>query len=177
MRDHRLEVAASGTSQRNWGDKRMNGWAYAYLRQDGAPLPPGHSGHVGWGFQTEHGHFFAGSTENTSGAFFVPPGGDNGAWATDFSSEADMFEAFRKLNYDAGKRVVVRDVNAVAARGVALQNALAGYTGLGNNCLDHVWRVLSAYGDPGLPFMQNHPSPNDWFAVFNGEWINIQKPD
>jgi hypothetical protein len=54
----------------------MKGRAYAFVRKDGAPLPIACQGHVGWRFETDERMFFAGSTENSSGRFHVPAGGD-----------------------------------------------------------------------------------------------------
>lgn len=59
------------------------------------------------------------------------------------------------------------------ARDVAVQTQGRGYNASGNNCLDHVWDSLDAYGVEGLPWKQTHPSPNDWVAAFNGEFYNI----
>jgi hypothetical protein len=150
----------------------VKGLAYVFLRKDGAAVVGFFAGHVGWGFQVGEDRFFCGSTENTSGAPFVAPGGDNGWWGQEASKE-EMFDLFRQLNYDAYKVGTVRNSKPEAAKSAAIASKGWGYKGLGNNCLDHVWRILDAYGDVGLPLAQTHPAPNDWFAVYNGEHYNL----
>lgn len=151
----------------------MIGQAYVFLRRDGAPLPPGCAGHVGWGFRaSESDTFYYGATENLSGKPFVPSHGDNGWWAL-LGTQADMLAAMRQRNYDGYKFATVRDCNAATARAAADALKTVGYIAIGSNCLDHVWRVLDAYGVKGLPWLQTHPSPNDWFALYNGEFHNL----
>lgn len=154
------------------------GLAFAFLRKDGALLPPGphdliYGGHVGWAFQLESGNFYCGSTENSSGQPFVKPGGDNGWWAKEVASEEEMLAAFKAKDYDGYKFATVRNPNPQSARVTADAAKSWGYTALGNNCLDHVWHILAAYGEDGLPLAQTHPAPNDWFAVYNGEYHNL----
>jgi hypothetical protein len=156
------------------------GLAYVFLRKDGAPLPPGCAGHVGWAFQLADDTFCAGATENLKGAPFVPPGHDNDAWVQVLATEAALVQHMtsltlqgHQLGYDAYKVTTVRDCNPDAAEQAGNAIVHWGYTALGNNCLDHVWKVLAAYGVKDLPWAQTHPSPNDWFGVFNGEYHNL----
>ncbi|HLO03493.1 MAG TPA: hypothetical protein VK191_10310 [Symbiobacteriaceae bacterium] len=152
----------------------MKGRAYIFLRKDGAAIPGGFAGHVGWGFSLgADGPFYAGSTENPSGMPVVLPGGDNGWWGAEFPSEAAMIEAFGARQYDGFKWATVREPNLGAARAVAEHQQVEGYTGLRNNCLDHAYKILRAYGVDDLPWLQNHPAPSDWFAAFNGEYKNL----
>jgi hypothetical protein len=153
----------------------MKGRVYVFLRKNGAPLRPaiGNGGHVGWGFQLDDGTFYAGATENESGQFNVKPGNDNGWWAKVFVDEPGMCEAMRARNYDAYKMATVREARPQAARATADHTRSLGYTGFFNNCLDHVWITLESYGVQDLPWAQTHPAPNDWFAVFNGEYRNL----
>lgn len=148
------------------------GRALVFLRRDGAPLPPGCAGHTGWGFQIEDGGYIFGSTENTSGAPVIAAGSDNGAWHGRGSLD-DAVKAMRKRHYDAWKLASFRNGNPAAAWKRAQEMEASGYVALGNNCLDHTFRVLESYGQPDLPWPMTHPSPNDWFAVYNGEFHNI----
>lgn len=151
----------------------MRGYAYVFLRKDGAPLPPGCAGHVGWAFALADGGFYCGSTENAQGRPFVPPGGDNGWWVSAAADERALCDHFLRRDYDGYKVATVRDCDPAKARATADALRDRGYAALRNNCLDHVHRVLRAYGDPGLPWPSTHPSPNDWFAAFNGEYRNL----
>lgn len=152
----------------------MNGRAYVFIRKDGAPLPLGCAGHVAWGVELADGTFFCGSTENPGGAPIVLPGGENGWWGELFNSEAAACAAVRARNYDGYKVATVRDAQPEAARTVGEETRHRGYQAVGGNCLDHAWDVLKAYSVKDLPWAQTHPSPNDWFAVFNGEYHNLE---
>jgi len=152
----------------------MQGLAYVFLRKDGAPLPTGPAGHVGWGFLLdEQGHCFCGSTENKSGTPFVPSGGKNDAWFSEVESAEAMIALFRSYGYDCYKVSTVRHGQAGPARKVGEMAANWGYAGLFNNCLDHVHKVLTTYGEPGMPWLQTHAAPNNWFAAYNGEYHNL----
>jgi hypothetical protein len=151
----------------------MDGFAYVFLRRNGAPLPPGCAGHVGWGFLTDTNDLcYFGATENLSGGPVVAPGADNGWWGNQGNEDA-MFAAMKIRGYDGYKKAVVHDCDSAAARATANATKLAGYFFIRNNCLDHAYHVLYAYGVQGLPWRQNHPSPNDWFALYNGEYRNL----
>ncbi len=151
----------------------MNGFAYVFLRANGAPLPLGCAGHVGWGFLESSGRLYAGSIENESGRPIVMPGGDNGWWAAEFSSLDAMLDAVRQRQYTFYKVAPIPNCNPPAARTLADAAKNWGYCALGNNCLDNVVRVLHAYAEAGVPWDETHPSPNDWFAAFNGEVHNL----
>jgi hypothetical protein len=152
----------------------MKGTAYVFLRKDGAPLPTGPAGHVGWGFSLDdQGHCFCGSTENTTGLPYVAPAGDNAAWFSAADSPEAMIALFRERGYDCYKVSTVRDSHPNEARAVGEMSPNWGYAGLFNNCLDHVHKVLAVYGDLGMPWMQSHPAPNDWFALYNGQYYNL----
>jgi len=151
----------------------MNGRSFVFVRKNGAPLAGVlNGGHVGWGFQVAEDRCYYGSTENSSGAPYVAPGADSGWWAHE-GTEAEMLARFTELAYDGYKVATVRDPHPEEARQVADASATWGYTGLTNNCLDHLWRILDAYGEPWLPFAQTHPIPNDWFAQYIGEYRNL----
>lgn len=149
------------------------GFAYIFLRKDGAPLVKGWAGHVGWGFSVgNHSRFYCGSTENASGSPVVLPGRDNGWWGEEYDLSG-MLQAMVNRNYDAYKVASVREPNSVAAVRIAKETKGRGYAGLTNNCLDHLWDVLAAYGVKDLPLAQLYPYPNQWFAMFNGEYHNL----
>lgn len=152
----------------------MNGLAYVFLRKDGAALPVGWAGHVGWGFLLEDNQtFYCGSTENDGGNPLVPIGSDNGWWGSETADEQTMVSLMRLRNYDAYKMATVRNADPASARKTADGTKTYGYTLIANNCLNHLWYVLSNYGVRDLPLIQLYPYPNQWFAMFNGEYHNI----
>lgn len=146
----------------------MQGYAYVFLKRDGAPLPPGAAGHVGWGFTEDDVIAYCGSTENYTGGPFVSPGGNNGYWGMKVRSQEQMLKLFRDKNYHAYKFEKVEKRAPDYAKAMALETKNAGYRAIGSNCLDHVYSILKAYGVQDLPWPSTHPSPNDWYAVFNG---------
>lgn len=148
------------------------GHAWVFLRRDGAPLPPGCAGHVGWGLRLADGTHLFGSTENGRGLPHVRRGGDNGAWLLRGPFDQGM-AAMRTRNYDAWKHATFRKPDPTRADAFARTIAGRGYDAIGNNCLDHACAVLGAYGQPDLPWALTHPSPNDWFGVYNGEFHNM----
>lgn len=155
----------------------MKGLVYVFLKKDGAPLPFGYMGHVGWGFAVQNSpkdiDAIAGSTENYKGEGHVDKGGDIGFWWTRFRTDKEMFAEMARRNYDGYKVATVRDCNPDAAISIARDTSQRGYDLIGNNCLNHVWDILKAYGVDDLPLAQFHPSPNDWFSNFNGEYHNL----
>lgn len=153
----------------------MTSAAYVFVRKNGAALPTGCAGHVGWAFTADDGSILAGSTENQSGRPWVNAGDDNGAWVATFDNEAALFadvstDSPRHPAYDAVKILRVRDPQPGAAEAFARTTPQLGYSALGNNCLDHTHRTLTLYGEQGLPWTQSHPSPNEWFALLIGEY-------
>lgn len=152
--------------------------AYVFVRKNGAALPTGCAGHVGWAFTDGAGVITAGSTENPSGRPWVNTGDDNGAWFDRFESEAALLaeisaETPRHPAYDALKILEVRAPRAADAEAYARTTPQLGYSALGNNCLDHAHRVLSLFGEQGLPWPQTHPSPNEWFSLLIGEYRSL----
>jgi len=152
--------------------------AFVFVRKSGAPLPTGSAGHVGWGFTTGSGTILAGSTENRSGHPWVNAGDDNGAWVVEFADQAALVQDItadgdRHPAYDGLKTLTVRAPQPAAAEAYARTTPQLGYSALGNNCLDHVHHVLTAYGEQGLPWPQTHPSPNEWFALLIGEYRTL----
>ncbi len=173
----------------------MSGYAYLFVRRLGAPVGPIHFGHVGWAFTypdddlNHRGgkHYFGmcGSTENTSGKPRQPAGRTD-FWARIVPSAEAMFGFMRHVPiprppaaYDSYKVLEVEkpDVAAAAAavRQVrAMEYRAAAFFPLnprdfwrGSNCLDHAYRVLTAYGlvTPFTP--QTAPLPNTFFDTID----------
>jgi hypothetical protein len=149
------------------------GEAYIFLRNDGAPLPGGPAGHVGWGIKLEDGSYFGGSTENSTGFPFVPPQGDNEGWAFPFPDVQAMVAEFTRRDYDSYKFATVREPKPKPAAEVGVKAIGMGYAGLFNNCLDHSHGVLKAYGVQGLPWPATNPLPHHWFNAWNAEYRNL----
>ena len=155
-------------------DTTTKGMAYVFLRKDGAILPSGPAGHVGWGVHMIDGpKWFCGATENSSGGLIVPPGQNTDGWYKEVASEAEMLDLFRVRLYDAYKVASVRSPRPAAARVIGEKAPTFGYTGLFNNCLDHTFKVLGAYGDLGMPWPQTNPVPSHWFGAYLGEYRNL----
>ena len=155
--------------------KLPQGIAYAFLRADGGVcpgLPPGCSGHVAWGFMAAQNQFSFGSTENPAGSPEILPGHDAGFWTQRGSLQA-MLQAMKQRRYNAYKWLTLPDAMPDAATAATNKVRGAGYTAIGNNCLDHVCNILGAYNVKDLPWASTHPSPNDWFGVLPGEYHNF----
>jgi len=148
------------------------GRAAVFYRRDGAPTPIGCFGHVGWGFEDDQGRFVFGATENPLGDFHIAPGQDAGAWHQR-GTLADAVAAMRSRRYDAYKYATFRDAAPSAAEMRMNFNEANGYDIQGNNCLDHTFKILEAYRQPDLQWPLTHGSPNEWFALYNGEFHNI----
>ena len=113
-----------------------------------APNAAAGFGHVGWAFEVgSSGQWVFGSTDdNAAGDPYVPPGQYNGAWSRSGSFSAGL-AAFRASSIGYTRyRCVSTPTSAV---GAAVQQANAasgwGYTLIGNNCLDHTYRILTTY--------------------------------
>lgn len=104
---------------------------------------------------------------------FVPGGGGNDAWSLEVESAEAMIDVFRQRGYDGYKVSSVREAKPASARELGEKMPKLGYAGIFNNCLDHTRKVLATYGDEGMPWLKTHPAPNDWFAVYNGEYHNL----
>ena len=155
--------------------KLPQGIAYAFLRADGGVcpgLPPGCSGHVAWGFMTAQNQFSFGSTENPTGSWKIEPGQNTGFWMQHGPLQA-MLQAMKQRRYNAYKWLTLPDAMPDAATAATNKVRGAGYTAIGNNCLDHVCNILGAYNVKDLPWASTHPSPNDWFGVLPGEYHNF----
>ena len=155
----------------------MKGEAYLFRRRSGAMG----MGHVGWGYLTDPSKslYCFGATENLSGKMFVAPGQNNDAWVQTGSIQT-MLNTMRQgvggaLGYDDYKRNWVEPIHAKRAWGIASTRAPAGYglmalPGQGNNCADHAYQIIEAYGVTGMPMLQFLPGPNAWFDAMLFGW-------
>lgn len=152
---------------------KMKGKAYVFLRKDSVPMVMGYAGHIAWGFTNEDGKFYFGSTDNSRHNPVIRLGKNNGWWAETAETEAEMLEKMTEKNYDGYKVATVRNFDVPAAHKVADGTKSFGYSLMANNCLNHVWYVLNAYGVKDLPLLGLNSYPNQWFALFNGEYHNL----
>ncbi len=137
-------------------------------------VAPFHVGHVGWGFETQPGHFCYGAKGAVGMQEIALPGYPNGAFVAD-GTEPEMLTAMRTGNhpgngfiYNDYKYVEVAGCNVAAANDLARQCTLWGSTVVGNNCMDDVYRIIKAYanGDGNiLPRPLSYPRPVDFFQA------------
>ena len=138
-----------------------SGTAYAFIEPAGAFL----AGHVGWGFKQRDGRFYYGSTQNwTRSMPYVEAGDDNGWWAEQ-GNFAAMRLAFRIRNYYWFKAIPVAGFLPEVARLKADATRGMGYGLLGNNCMDHAFKVLEAYGTKNIPWPVAAVICNVWFSL------------
>ncbi len=133
-----------------------------FLRTNGAPVLFDRMGHVGWGYEIGPDSYRFGATENPSGARQVPPGGDIGWWR-DSGSFDQMLRTMQATNYDhySCRTTDVADATAADAKALAVRDG--GYLGIGNNCLDHTYDILTAYGARFATSRKTHLRPRDWY--------------
>jgi hypothetical protein len=116
--------------------------------------------HVGFGFKVASDVYVYGSVENRPGCISVLGGFDNGFWMTTGSS-AQMLATFsnpsasgfhgaifggKVARYNKYKTSTVQTPNVYGAVKAAEDLYKAGYSALGNNCLDAVYNVLLMSG-------------------------------
>ncbi|WP_155128674.1 hypothetical protein [[Actinomadura] parvosata] len=167
------------------------GQACVFLEPEGAPVPVlGNVGHIGWGFLVAGSdQWIYGSTENPNGDYQIYAPGFNGAWSAqgNYASMLNDFVTQRHFPatakqpgpahpYTSYKCVKTDGSSVGAAKTAASGNLTAGYTGIGNNCLDATIRVLNAYGVPGLPSASFYPYPNNWFNALGTGWTAGRLP-
>ncbi|MEU5865329.1 hypothetical protein ABZ815_29465 [Nonomuraea sp. NPDC047529] len=155
------------------------GQACVFLAPKRPAVGPVTLGHVGWGFQVGRDEYVYGATENPTAQWKIDPGKDNGAWRGS-GNLTTMREAFRKAEgYSQYKCAEVSAWKESAARAAVSAAENGGYLILANNCMDHTYKILTAYGaalpNPGprekrtytnLVHDANVPSwiPRLWFA-------------
>lgn len=160
-------------------------FALVFLRRNNYVL--GHSvGHVGWGFELADGRFCCGATENVTGAIAGSwPEFDNNAWYRIVADFPAMLAEMQQNHFAPDNRYTeykmldlagLRPAHPEAALATAQRMPTLGYKFPGNTCLDHACKVLERYGLPfhelggspawGMPWLQTHPAPNDWFDAW-----------
>ena len=149
----------------------MKGEAYVFCRPSGAKG----FGHVGWGFLYESVNkiYCYGGTENIKSHPIVLPGGNNYAWIATGSFENMRTKMslghYVGYRYTVYKRKFIDTFYPQKAYRVGDSKKKAGYavTGIpGNNCADHAYDILKAYGVT-LPLLQLSPAPKKWFSKLN----------
>jgi hypothetical protein len=157
-----------------------------FLEPNGAEIPVlGAVGHIGWGYLVAGSPTWVyGSTENPNGDYQINAPAINGAWSAngtfqeminDFTFQPH-FPATTKQprpahQYTEYKCRKTSTSSVGAANTAAAANRTAGYTGIGNNCLNATVRVLGAYGTPNLPSPTLNPYPNDWYDILGSpDW-------
>ncbi len=137
-------------------------------------------GHVGWGFKNDDGSWTYGSTE-TSG-IPIPPLMDNGMFI-ETGSKSKMMSAMRTgrrengktyYPYQSYKAIKTHTPNPGAGLTAAYMAQKSGYMVVGNNCMDHVVRVLNGYsGIPIVPLpVTGGPImwiPRNWYGAIAAE--------
>jgi hypothetical protein len=83
-----------------------------------------------------------------------------------------MLTTMGYADYDNVKSLVAYNAQTKDAHKAAVDNLSAGFTGLGNNCLDANYRVLEAYGRQNMPWKQTNPTPMGWFRSFGDRMAN-----
>jgi hypothetical protein len=145
----------------------QKGAAYVFIAPRMALL----QGHVGWAYINDDGTYSYGATD-ASKAFLgvIPPGVDsNEPWRGTARTEAEVFQAFKAHyttdTYNEVKHTFVAKRNQSQADHLSREIRNWGYTLPGNNCVDHTYKVLAAYGAQEgqvLRSLQTRPAPNSW---------------
>jgi hypothetical protein len=152
--------------------RRSYGNVFVFIKPENVNYYFGTAGHIGWGFQLSDGSFYAGATENFAKGdwrtYWVNAGEDNDFWAERFTSERDMFSKMKTMGYSSYKLYNVKNPNILQAKLRSEEVMMKGFQGLSNNCLDHTYQVLEAYGLnwTQLPSRQVYMFPNKWFNEF-----------
>jgi len=151
---------------------RASGFAFIFIKPENVNFGFGAAGHIGWGFQLSDGTYYGGATENYAKGdfrtYWVNAGADNDFWAEKFDTEAQMYAKMKSLGYTQYKMLLVNNPTILAAKKRTEEIQMKGFQGVSNNCLDHTFQVLEAYGIhwTKLPVRQVFPFPNKWFNEF-----------
>jgi hypothetical protein len=118
------------------------------------------NGHVGWAFlEPGHGdHWFYGSTDdNAAGDSHVDPGKFNGAYEHDTQGFAGVRQAFKTNSVGYGRFTCKNTPTSAVGGAVQAGRDAAkwGYDVLGNNCEDHMIKILDTYRGDALPQKRN----------------------
>lgn len=155
------------------------------------PNEPINLGHMAWGIKLGADDWFYGGTELSLADIGldlkVEPKEWNGVW-TERGTKAKMFERFATGSRPSGhwhvypiyKPLVASFPLAQAGLSMAQATAGLGYWVNGNNCMNHVVRVLNAYSAiPLVPQPEKSPllwAPNLWFTAVNAPAYHTSKP-
>ncbi|HEY1170991.1 MAG TPA: hypothetical protein VGH19_06430 [Verrucomicrobiae bacterium] len=148
------------------------GVAYVFIKPENVNFGLGTAGHIGWGFQLSDGSFYGGATENYAKGdfrtYWVNAGDDNDFWAEKFDTNDQMYKKMKSLGYTQYKMLLVDNPTVLKAKLRTEEIQMKGFQGISNNCLDHTYQVLEAYGIhwTKLPARQVFPFPNKWFNEF-----------
>lgn len=174
MRTLRMRLAILACSLTGAGaSMTMLGVGPAYALGSGevcmfnAPNAAAGLGHVGWAFEVgSSGKWIFGATDDdAAGDPYVAPGSYNGAWVGSggFGAVSSAFRA-STIGYTRYRC----HATPTSAVGGAEQQASAakgwGYTLIGNNCLDHAYRILTTYRGDVMPSPALTIIPNDAFV-------------
>ena len=143
-------------------------------------------GHVGWGFQMSNGKFMYGSTEPGHNEFMqypiyatIPPGKPNMSFIREEEPQ-QMLSNMKKGGNGNGPRFLYHQYKWLDVPAPRLNEAIKsaqdcknwGYWVVGNNCMDHTYRILSAFASASnsfLPPPSGNWFPNIWFDAIKGE--------
>jgi hypothetical protein len=160
---------------------RMTGKGVAYVFI--APRMAVLQGHVGWGYMLDDGTYSFGATDAPGFNVTIRPGPDsNSPWRQTAVTEREMIDAFKNHykdsdTYNEYKRTFVMRRSSLNAEDKQWAIRYRGYGLFGNNCLNHTYDVLEAYGvdkNRVMPWLQTRPAPNSWFRAFKFMNLNGQ---
>jgi hypothetical protein len=80
-------------------------------------------------------------------------------------TRAEMLSTLKGRNYVSYNCEPVSNSDVTDAETATIATENAGYNLTGNNCLDHAYRILSAYNASGLPMPDIFLLPNAWFLA------------
>ncbi len=144
------------------------GVAYVFVNPNLAAM----QGHIAWAYMLDDGTYAHGETMAPGGRLTIPAGRDTNSPRRDKAhTEREMLDYLRDTgyHYTEYKRTFVMRRNARAAEAKAEEIRDWGYGLYGNNCLDHTYAVLEAYGvdkSRVMPWKEFRPAPNSWFRAF-----------